>query len=308
MPGTDPETKDKHMKIRQTFKKVGNTIRESFKSQPTIKEMNIVKANARISELENKLNDTKSEPMFETDTDFMKTANAINKDLESRIAAGKVEIERLKQQSANRPTPFDLTKYVSKEEARNAFKTQSKYSNNLTTKEYTDIMQTIYYSDLPEKVSANKMPVRSRFNIQDTTTQLPTESETVATMAALGVEYVIESTSKSISNVAPHYFAKWDYYLMNDNGKVYFQQGNMSLPTILIKKSSKADTSAQSASNQNTVINNLVGEKETHLTTAEYNELVKANVSQQNLFKVYRQLANKEKVKMNVNIATPVWS
>ena len=144
MPGTDPETKDKHMKIRQTFKKVGNTIRESFKSQPTIKEMNIVKANARISELENKLNDTKSEPMFETDTDFMKTANAINKDLESRIAAGKVEIERLKQQSANRPTPFDLTKYVSKEEARNAFKTQSKYSNNLTTKEYTDIMHTIY--------------------------------------------------------------------------------------------------------------------------------------------------------------------
>jgi len=188
-----------------------------------------------------------------------------------------------------------------KEGAFNQFKIDNNVEN------YTKALAAINNEVRPVAVKS----VKERYSFVDGT-KVKRQVQDVRTNTGIvsNAIFTIENASQitKTSPVQPHYFQEGEYFLLYVGGKCYYQSGLMTLPTILIKRSSKENTSSEEQCNDGSVIFGLPhGEQPVHLTQSDYNSIVASNPSKESLFKIYRQLNNADKVKMNTNILIPVW-
>lgn len=147
-------------------------------------------------------------------------------------------------------------------------------------------------------------PVQERYTITDgfsshrknKTEGIRVRPEQPSNYTAKDFTYAVEP--EKFSKTVAYSFPSHNYFLMYENGKAYYQTARMPVATVLIKNHS----------GNASVVETNIKETPIHLTKADVDSLVKANVSKDNLFKQYTQLVSADKVCINFNTATAVWN
>ena len=104
----------------------------------------------------------------------------------------------------------------------------------------------------------------------------------------------------------PVYIAAQNYFLMWDADKCYFLVANMAVPSIL-KRSASENISGLTVDNSSILMSKGVG-KYRDMSRAEYNDIVANQPPLADLFRVYIQFCNNDKVLMDTSKATTIWS
>jgi hypothetical protein len=259
------------MSVKTNFKSVAGKIVETFKPKGGLKEMNIIKANERIAELEKQVETPQAKQTFNVSTE-MGASNQFAQDgdvvaYSKNLAAIKERIEPMFEQPKNDRFTF------------------------------TNGMQSF-----PEEQVPFVKPEKSKYKAED----------------FRFVEVDRATYKRNVSTVPPVYLVKQGYYLLLDGGKVYILKDGKNaqknirtnkvecVPNILMK-SGDPETSGLKRNAGNIVIGNDPHGKWLHLTKQEYDNILKAQPSYEDLMAVYFLHANKERLEMNVSNALPVW-
>jgi hypothetical protein len=109
------------------------------------------------------------------------------------------------------------------------------------------------------------------------------------------------------SSTVPVYISAQDYFLMYENDTCFFLTGKMAMPSIL-KRSSSECVSGQTSDQSSILISCANATKYRNMSKSEYNDVVASQPSLPDLFRVYVQFCNEEKILMDTSKATTIWS
>ena len=109
------------------------------------------------------------------------------------------------------------------------------------------------------------------------------------------------------SSTVPVYISAQDYFLMFENDTCFFLTGKMAQPSIL-KRSTSECVSGQTFNQSSILISCSNAIKYRNMSKSEYNDIVSSQPSIADLFRVYCQWDNRDKVLMDTSKATTIWS
>lgn len=252
------------MKVYQSFKKVGNTIKESFKSKPSANDINTLgKARDKIAELESKLSGGKSPTMDYKQINADLLSRAEQRNLEA-IAASKATIDR------NAARKAVLLKEL------------AKFPSLFSIAEPGDLE---YLEKKLEFLKAEK-----------------TFKESVSNMKNAELQKTLWENANRTTTSPCFNFVKEGYNLCYDRSHGTFACAFIKVPTgqwhRLVKRQPN-DTAKGSVN----VVGNIKGED---LTSAEFNELLTAKLSLQNVVDAFHLKAN-ENVKVESATSTNIF-
>jgi hypothetical protein len=109
------------------------------------------------------------------------------------------------------------------------------------------------------------------------------------------------------SATVPVFIARHQYYLMYENDKCFFLAGAMKLPSIL-RRSASENVSGLTVDNSSILMSVSNATRYRDMSKPEYSDIVASQPCIADLFRVYIQWDNLDKVLMDVSKATTVWS
>jgi hypothetical protein len=115
-----------------------------------------------------------------------------------------------------------------------------------------------------------------------------------------------EEPAPKASSTAPAFIVKYGYYLLYDAGVCYYLSGNMVQPSVL-KRLASEELSGETQNNSSILMSVSKG-KYRNVSQSEYNSLITDTPSKEDLFKVFVQWDNVQKVLLDTSRAVPVWS
>jgi hypothetical protein len=105
----------------------------------------------------------------------------------------------------------------------------------------------------------------------------------------------------------PVFIARHQYYLMFEADRCYFLAGEMKYPSIL-RRSASENISGQTQDNSSILMSVSNATKYRNMTRPEYNDVVASPPSLADLFRVFIQWDNTDKLLMDTSKAVTVWS
>lgn len=309
------------MSITNTFRRVGNKFIETFRPNKGL-ITNLPKGIEYKAKLEKELGLPESKPVIQSAQDLTKTVDY----LESKLEVSPVEelkqdlkkVEKVLTHMTESITPNDPgMPFASTYRTKDKLSINNRYSYEKTADGQTKKTYNFVLSDYKTKQEANSHLLKLWCQSVDPLTheeykqgKLAVESSDLPDMGFPSTTKDNISTQtingKKVSAVQPHKFVKGNYHLLYDNGKCYFQAGKMSVPNYITKP---YGDNYEGGSYRDSVTHSRYGQPPRHLSKSDYDNIVKSNPTQDELFKVYMRhsQSDQDDLFMNTEIEIPVF-